>query len=177
MVGTLHTNMGAEKALADKGISLVRTDIGDHNVARVMRENGYALGGEQSGHIIFSKYATTGDGILTSLKVMEVMLARKQTLSKLAEPVTMYPQTLINVRVKDRQAAPADPEVQAAIRHVEEVVFKSDKFLATVAGDMKAAKALYDRGYGLVVPMSDSTTLAKAAKGVFDEFHSLYPNR
>lgn len=74
-------------------------------------------------------------------------------------------------------ATPSDPEVQAAIRHVEDVAFKSDKFLATVASDMKAAKALYDRGYGLVVPMSDSTTLAKAAKGVFDEFHSLYPNR
>ena len=85
-----------------------------------MVKNGCRIGGEQSGHIIFSKYATTGDGILTSLKLMEVMLARKKPMSELAAPVTIYPQVLQNVRVADKKAAQADPDVRKAVAEVEQ---------------------------------------------------------
>ena len=83
-----------------------------------MSTNGYRIGGEQSGHIIFRKYATTGDGILTAIKLMEVMLAKNQTLSELAAPLTVYPQVLKNIRVTDKKAAQNDAMVQAAVRSV-----------------------------------------------------------
>ena len=85
-----------------------------------MLKNGFVLGGEQSGHIIFSKHARTGDGILTSLMVMEVILEKKQTLGKLAEEVKIYPQLLKNVRVKDKKTARENPAVQAAVEKVSE---------------------------------------------------------
>ena len=99
-----------------------------------MQRNGHRIGGEQSGHIIFTKYARTGDGILTSLKLMEVLLARKTTLSKLAEPVTIYPQELINVRVKDKAAAQADETVQAAVQAVARELGDTGRILVRESG-------------------------------------------
>lgn len=87
-----------------------------------MKEKGYNISGEQSGHIIFYKYASTGDGILTSLKMMQVMIGRKKKMSELSDGFTMYPQVLENVRVADKEAAQADVEVRAAIKEVEETL-------------------------------------------------------
>ena len=108
------SNFGLYKALDELGIGYAKTAVGDKYVYEYMLEHRCRIGGEQSGHIIFSKYATTGDGILTSLKMMEVMLASKMPLSKLCAPLTIYPQVLQNVRVADKAAAQADPDVQAA---------------------------------------------------------------
>ena len=115
VVTTVMSNFGLYKALEKAGIGYEKTAVGDKYVYENMVQNGHRIGGEQSGHIIFTKYARTGDGILTSLKIMEAMLAKKLPLSKLAEPVTIYPQVLINVRVKDKKAAQADADVQAAV--------------------------------------------------------------
>ena len=103
------SNFGLYKAFDEAGIDYVKTKVGDKYVYEYMSEHGCRIGGEQSGHIIFSKYASTGDGILTSLKVMEVMLARKKKLSQLVEDLKIYPQVLVNVRVTDKKTAQADP--------------------------------------------------------------------
>ena len=118
IVTTVMSNLGLYKALEKEGISYVQTAVGDKYVYENMAATGHCLGGEQSGHIIFSKHATTGDGILTSLKVMEVMLEKKESLSKLAAPLAVYPQVLKNVRVKDKQAAQDDPAVQEEAKKV-----------------------------------------------------------
>lgn len=108
--------------------------MGDRYVYENMAENGYGLGGEQSGHIIFSKHATTGDGILTSLKIMEVILEKKMTLDKLASEVTIYPQVLKNVRVFDKQAAQEAPVVLAEVDKVAERLGDSSRILLRSSG-------------------------------------------
>lgn len=105
VVTTIMSNFGLYKAFDREGISYEKTAVGDKYVYENMAATGNCLGGEQSGHIIFSKHATTGDGILTSLKVMEVILEKKQTLAKLASEYEVYPQVLKNVKVKDKKAA------------------------------------------------------------------------
>lgn len=134
IVTTVMSNFGLYKALDEVGIDYVKTAVGDKYVYQNMVENDHRIGGEQSGHIIFSKYATTGDGILTSLKLMEVMLAKKQTLSKLAEPVKIYPQHLVNLRVKSKPDAQNDPAVQAAVKGVEEKLGKTGRILVRESG-------------------------------------------
>lgn len=111
VVTTVMSNFGLYKAFDEVGIGYAKTAVGDKYVYEYMTENGCRLGGEQSEHIIFSKYASTGDGILTSLKMMEVMLARKKPMSELAKDLKIYPQVLVNVRVKDKAAARADEKV------------------------------------------------------------------
>jgi phosphoglucosamine mutase len=118
IVTTIMSNFGLYKALDAVGIEYEKTNVGDKYVYENMSQNGYRLGGEQSGHIIFKKYATTGDGILTAIKMMEVMLEKKMTLSELAEPYKPYPQVLKNVRVADKAAVRADADVQAAVERV-----------------------------------------------------------
>ena len=113
VVTTVMSNFGLYKAFDDLGISYAKTAVGDKYVYEYMMENGCRLGGEQSGHIIFSKYASTGDGILTSLKIMEVMMARKKTLSQLCEGFWFYPQVLKNITVTDKAQAQEDADVQA----------------------------------------------------------------
>lgn len=115
VVTTIMSNLGLYKALDAIGIKYEKTDVGDKYVYECMNNNGYRLGGEQSGHIIFSKYATTGDGILTSIKLMEVMLDSKKKMSELANPVTIYPQCLKNIRVYSKPEARADEDVQKAL--------------------------------------------------------------
>lgn len=114
VVTTVMSNIGLYKALDNLGIEYDQTDVGDKYVSEDMVEHGYSLGGEQSGHIIFSKYATTGDGVLTSLKVMEAMLESKKKLSELQEGLKIYPQLLTNVKVSDKDAVINDEKVQAA---------------------------------------------------------------
>nr|WP_326185989.1 phosphoglucosamine mutase [uncultured Oscillibacter sp.] len=134
VVTTVMSNFGLYKALEEANIGYVKTAVGDKYVYEHMVQHGDRIGGEQSGHIIFSKYARTGDGILTALKVMEVMLAKKLPLSRLAEPVTVYPQVLINVRVKDKQEAQADADVQASVRAVAEELGDTGRILVRESG-------------------------------------------
>ena len=134
VVTTVMSNFGLYKAFDELGIDYAKTAVGDKYVYEYMMTNGCRLGGEQSGHIIFSKYASTGDGILTSLKVMEVMLAKKKKLSQLCEGFTFYPQVLQNVRVQDKSAAQADPDVQKAVAEVAAKLGDTGRILVRESG-------------------------------------------
>ena len=134
VVTTVMSNFGLYKAFEREGISYEKTAVGDKYVYENMSQNGHCLGGEQSGHIIFSKHATTGDGILTSLKLMEVILEKKETLAKLADEVQIYPQVLKNVRVKDKEAAQADRDVQAEVQKVSDALGDTGRILVRPSG-------------------------------------------
>ena len=134
VVTTVMSNFGLYKAFERDGISYEKTAVGDKYVYENMSQNGHCLGGEQSGHIIFSKHATTGDGILTSLKLMEVILEKKETLAKLADEVQIYPQGLKNVRVKDKEAAQADRDVQAEVQKVSDALGDTGRILVRPSG-------------------------------------------
>ena len=134
VVTTVMSNFGLYKAFDEAGIEYAKTAVGDKYVYEYMSQNGCRIGGEQSGHIIYSKYATTGDGILTSLKVMEVMLASKKTLSELATPFTVYPQVLKNVKVTDKKAAQDDADVQAKVKEVADLLGDSGRILVRESG-------------------------------------------
>lgn len=134
VVTTVMSNFGLYKAFEREGISYVKTAVGDKYVYENMAATGNCLGGEQSGHIIFSKHATTGDGILTSLKVMEVVLEKKQTLDKLASEVDIYPQVLKNVRVKDKKEAQDDEAVQAEVARVADSLGTDGRILLRQSG-------------------------------------------
>lgn len=134
VVTTVMSNFGLYKAFERDGISYEKTAVGDKYVYENMSQNGHCLGGEQSGHIIFSKHATTGDGILTSLKLMEVILEKKETLAKLADEVQIYPQVLKNVRVKDKEAAQADRDVQAEVQKVSDALGDTGRILVRPSG-------------------------------------------
>ena len=134
VVTTIMSNFGLYKALDELGIDYAKTKVGDKYVYEYMMQNNCRIGGEQSGHIIFSKYASTGDGLLTSLKMMEVMLAKKKTLSQLCQGLTIYPQVLKNVRVADKAAAQADPDVQAAVADVAAKLGDTGRILVRESG-------------------------------------------
>ena len=134
VVTTVMSNFGLYKAFDECGINYEKTKVGDKYVYENMMMNNYRLGGEQSGHIIFSRYASTGDGILTSLKVMEAMLAKKKTLSQLCEGFTFYPQVLKNVRVDDKAAAQNDSAVQKAIADVAAQLGSTGRILVRESG-------------------------------------------
>ena len=134
VVTTVMSNFGLYKAFKELGIGYVKTKVGDKYVYEYMMTNGCRLGGEQSGHIIFSKYASTGDGILTSLKLMEVMMAKKKTMSQLCEGLTIYPQVLRNVRVTDKAAAQADPDVQSAVAEIASKLGDTGRILVRESG-------------------------------------------
>ena len=134
VVTTVMSNFGLYKAFDEAGIDYAKTAVGDKYVYEYMTNNGCILGGEQSGHIIFSKYASTGDGILTSLKMMEVMMARKKKMSELMEGLHIYPQVLENVRVTDKKAAQDDADVQSAVRAVTEALGDTGRILVRESG-------------------------------------------
>ncbi|MCD8127160.1 MAG: phosphoglucosamine mutase, partial [Clostridiales bacterium] len=134
VVTTVMSNFGLYKAFDEAGIGYAKTDVGDKYVYEYMTQHGNRLGGEQSGHIIFSKYATTGDGILTSLKMMQVLLAKKMPLSELAKPVRIYPQVLKNIRVRSKPEAQNDPAVQAAVQKVADRLGDSGRILVRESG-------------------------------------------
>ena len=134
VVTTVMSNFGLYKAFDQLGIDYAKTAVGDKYVYEYMTNNGCRLGGEQSGHIIFSKYASTGDGILTSLKVMEVMMAKKKTMSQLAEDLVIYPQILKNIKVKDKALAQNDPDVKAAVAEVAQLLGDSGRILVRESG-------------------------------------------
>ena len=147
IVTTIMSNFGLYKSLDKAGIKYEKTAVGDKYVYENMVQNGHCIGGEQSGHIIFSKHATTGDGILTSLKIMETMVENKKTLAQLTEAVEIYPQLLINVRVTDKKKAQEDPDVQKAVKEVEELLGDEGRILVRESGtepvvrDMVEAKS------------------------------------
>ncbi len=134
IVTTIMSNLGLYKACDKIGLKYEKTAVGDKYVYENMSANGYSLGGEQSGHIIFSKYATTGDGILTSLLLMEVMLEKKQLLGTLAEDVKIFPQLLKNVRVADKKEARENPAVKEAVKKVEEALGEDGRILVRESG-------------------------------------------
>ena len=134
VVTTVMSNFGLYKALDKVGINYEKTKVGDKYVYENMVQNGHRIGGEQSGHIIFSKYATTGDGILTSIKMMEVYLAKEKPMSELAAPVVFYPQVLKNVRVKSKPDAQNDPDVQAAVKKVSDELGDNGRILVRESG-------------------------------------------
>lgn len=134
VVTTVMSNFGLYKAFDEADIGYAKTAVGDKYVYEYMTKNGSRLGGEQSGHIIFSKYASTGDGILTSLKLMEVMLAKKKTMSQLSADLTIYPQVLVNVKVKDKKAAQDDADVQNAVSAAAEALGDTGRILVRESG-------------------------------------------
>ena len=134
VVTTVMSNFGLYKAFDKVGIDYAKTKVGDKYVYEYMAANGCRLGGEQSGHIIISKYATTGDGILTSLKVMEVMMSKKKKLSELHKELAIFPQVLKNVRVGDKAAAQNDPEVQKAVKAVADQLGETGRILVRESG-------------------------------------------
>ncbi len=144
VVTTIMSNFGLYKALDEIGIDYAKTAVGDKYVYEHMVQHGDRIGGEQSGHIIFSKYARTGDGILTSLKMMEVMLAKKLPLSRLAEPVVIYPQVLINVRVKDKKEAQSDEAVQAAVQAVADKLGSTGRILVRESGTEPVVRVMVE---------------------------------
>ena len=125
------SNLGLYKALDKTNIDYVKTALGDKYVNENMVEDNHCLGGEESGHIIFSKHATTGDGILTSLKIMEAIIESKQTLAQLTEPVTIYPQLTKNVRVENKKAARED---EAVVKEVEELLREEGRVIVRESG-------------------------------------------
>ncbi len=146
VVTTVMSNFGLYKAFDKAGISYEKTKVGDKYVYENMKEYGNRIGGEQSGHIIFSKYATTGDGILTSLKMMEVMLAKEKKMSELAEPVVFYPQVLKNVRVKSKPEAQNDPDVQAAVKKVADALGDDGRILVRESGTEPVIRVMVEAG-------------------------------
>ena len=134
IVTTIMSNIGLYKACDKVGIKYEKTAVGDKYVYENMVQNNHSLGGEQSGHIIFSKYATTGDGILTSLLLMEVMLEKKETLGKLTEEVKIYPQLLKNVRVSDKKTARENPAVVREVEKVTEALGNDGRILVRESG-------------------------------------------
>ena len=134
IVATVMSNFGFFKALDEEGIEYAKTKVGDKYVYEYMVQNGCRIGGEQSGHIIFTKYASTGDGILTSVKMMEAMIAQKKTLSELAAPCVMYPQVLKNVKVKNKADAQNDPDVQKAVKEVADKLGDTGRILVRESG-------------------------------------------
>lgn len=134
VVATVMSNLGLFKAFDKEGIAYEKTAVGDKYVYECMLKNNHAIGGEKSGHIIFSKHATTGDGVLTSLKIMEVILESKQKLSELLKELKMYPQELKNVKVKDKQAAKNDPLVKEAVDRITKELGDDGRILVRESG-------------------------------------------
>ncbi len=148
IVTTVMSNLGLYKALERQGVQYEKTAVGDKYVFENMMTNGHALGGEQSGHIIFSKHASTGDGVLTSLKLMEVMLESKAPLSELLKEITIFPQLLVNVKVKDKTSAREDEEVLKAVAQVESELGSEGRILVRESGTEPLVRVMVEAETG-----------------------------
>ncbi len=160
VVTTVMSNFGLYKAFDRLGIRYEKTKVGDKYVYECMRENGFLIGGEQSGHIILSKYATTGDGMLTAIKLMQVILDKKQRLSELAAPLTIYPQTLKNVRVPDKDLALTSDTVHDAIACAETLLGNDGRLLVRPSGTEPVIRVMAEH--------SDKTICDEAVQIVVD---------
>lgn len=134
VVTTIMSNMGLHKALSQCRIDYVQTDVGDKYVYEAMQNGGYSLGGEESGHIIFSKYASTGDGLITAIKIMDVLIDSKLPASKLCDGLTLYPQLTASIKVRDKDAVLADPEVKKAKADAEVLLAENGRLLLRKSG-------------------------------------------
>ncbi|MDF2510567.1 MAG: glmM [Herbinix sp.] len=148
IVTTVMSNLGLYKALERQGIRYEKTAVGDKYVFENMMTNGHALGGEQSGHIIFSKHAMTGDGVLTSLKLMEVMLESKAPLSELLKEITIFPQLLVNVKVKNKKEAREDEAVIEAVGQVEKELGSEGRILVRESGTEPVVRVMVEAETG-----------------------------
>ncbi|MET0910703.1 MAG: phosphoglucosamine mutase, partial [Ilumatobacteraceae bacterium] len=144
LVATVMSNLGLHRAMADHGIAVVQTGVGDRYVLEAMAEGGYSLGGEQSGHVIMSEYATTGDGVLTGLHLMAEMARTGQTLAQLASIMTVYPQVLVNVRGVDRTRAASDEGVAAAVAAVAAELGDSGRVLLRPSGTEEMVRVMVE---------------------------------
>lgn len=165
VVTTVMSNMGLYKGLEKLGIDYIKTDVGDRFVYEEIKKSGFKLGGEQSGHIIYSKYATTGDGILTSLKIMEIMLSCKRKLSDLASEMKTYPQSLINVRVRDKKQAMDNPKVISALKEAEKLLGQDGRVLLRPSGTEPVIRVMTEA--------SDKELCYKTAQGVANVINNL----
>jgi phosphoglucosamine mutase len=144
VVTTIMSNMGLYLALDNKGILYEKTAVGDKYVYENMMTNGHSIGGEQSGHIIFNKHATTGDGVLTSLKIMEVMLESKAPLSELLKEITIFPQLMVNVRVHNKKAVKDDLTVMEMVAFVEKDLGKNGRILVRESGTEPVVRVMVE---------------------------------
>ena len=164
VVGTIMSNMGLEAALRQSGLTLHRTAVGDRYVSEAMRGGGYVLGGEKSGHLIFGHLTTTGDGLLTALQVLKVMRETGQPLSALADQMTEYPQVLLGVQVRDRQAWASDPDIQGAIRAAEERLSGRGRVNVRASGTEKLVRVMAEGP-----DQAEIDTLARSLIGLIGE--------
>jgi len=146
VVTTVMSNFGLYKAFDAAGIEYEKTAVGDKYVYENMVTNGYRIGGEQSGHIIFKKYATTGDGILTAIKMMEVMLEKKKPMSELRAPFKVFPQVLENIRVTDKSTVQNDPDVQAKVAEVAKILGDDGRILVRESGTEPLIRVMVEAG-------------------------------
>lgn len=144
IVSTVMSNMGLDKALESHGIKNIKTRVGDRFVYEEIKRQGFSLGGEQSGHIIFPAYSTTGDGLLTSLKIMEIMLSKKARLSELTADFRVYPQVLINVPVSDKEKAMGSTIVKSALEEAEKSLGKSGRVLLRASGTENVIRVMVE---------------------------------
>ena len=133
-VTTVMSNLGLYKAFDREGIDYIKTQVGDKYVSEEIKKHGYSVGGEQSGHIIFTKYATTGDGVLTSLKLIEAMVKQKMPLSLMLKDLVIFPQELKNIRVKDKNTVLHDEDIQKSIENISEELGDSGRILVRPSG-------------------------------------------
>ena len=164
VVATVMSNLGLEKFLGKHGIQLVRTKVGDRHVVEKMREGGYNLGGEQSGHIIFLDFNTTGDGPITAVQVLNLMKTRNESLSKLASRIALFPQVLMNVEVERRQDIRSLPEVEAAIGKAEVKLGDSGRVLVRASGTEPTIRVMLEgRDYKIITKLGrDISKVIKA---------------
>lgn len=161
VVTTVMSNIGLYKAFDELGIDYVKTDVGDKYVHACMDENGYELGGEQSGHIIYKKFANTGDGILTSLKLMEAMIEEKTDIASLTRDLKIYPQKLVNVKVKDKEDTLGNKEVQAKIKEVEDKLQDSGRVLVRKSGTEPLIRVMVEAETDEIAESSVNEIVAK----------------
>ena len=146
VVATIMSNLGLFKAMKREDINVCVTTVGDKYVNEAMVANGYVLGGELSGHIIFSKHATTGDGILTAIMLMEVILEKKQSLGTLCRGMQMFPQLLKNVRVADKPAAVNNPKVQEEVQKITAALGDNGRILLRESGTEPVVRVMVEAG-------------------------------
>ena len=144
VVGTIMSNMGLEVALRESGLTLLRTAVGDRYVSEAMRQGGYVVGGEKSGHLIFGHLTTTGDGLLTALQVLKVMQETGKPLSELADQMTEYPQVLLGVKVRDRNAWQFDPDIQQAIAQADAHLAGQGRLNVRASGTEKLVRVMVE---------------------------------
>ena len=164
VVTTIMSNFGLYKALDTLGIGYEKTAVGDKYVYENMKQNGHLIGGEQSGHIIFSQHANTGDGLLTAIMVMQVVLEKKTTLSELVKDLTIYPQVLKNAKVTDKDTALNDPDVQAEIRAVTARLGDDGRILVRKSGTEPVLRVMVEAGDKAVCEENVNAVLAVMEK-------------